>query len=190
MAPIEYEEDAEPVSPLPSPRRAVEARPRLELAFRPRRAGTNVTSAAVDYELVIGNTGDAPARDIRIGLQLLTAGDHHDAELRTFFAAPVERPMIAPFDLAPGESTSAKAMVMLPKAAINVVTVKGRPMFVPMIAVNALYSWGDASGQTASSHVIGIERGEGEKMRPFWLDVTPRMHAEVVARNHAVTVQT
>ena len=80
-------------------------------------------------------------------------------------------------------------MVMLPKDAVNVVTVKDRPMFVPMVAVNALYGWEGGMGQTATSHVVGIERGAGERMRPFWLDVTPRMHDGVSERPHAVAVK-
>lgn len=168
----------------PAPRR-----PQLELVFQPRRAGTNITSAAVDYELVVANTGNAAAGDIRVALDLFSAGDAHDADLGAFFEAPVARPLVAPFALAPGESRTLRAVAMRPKGAVNVVTVRGRPMFVPLVAVNALYGWGEGNrGQTASSHIVGIQAAEGERMRPFWLDTVPRMHVAVAERPHAVAV--
>ncbi|TPG42344.1 hypothetical protein EAH79_00030 [Sphingomonas koreensis] len=173
----------------PAPRPAAALRPQIELAIRPRRAGTNITSAAVDYEMTVGNTGAAIAHGVRVDIALVTAGEAHDAQLTTFFDEAVDRPVIAPFDLAPGESRAIKGMAMLPKNAINVVTVKGRPMFVPMLATNARYDWDGGAGQTATSLVIGIERGAGERMRPFWLDGTPRMYDGVGARPHTLAVQ-
>lgn len=165
------------------------ARAQLEVAFRPRRAGTNLTSAAVEYELVVRNTGTAPAHAVRLSVELITAGNTHDAELKALFDGGVARPTVAPFDLAPDEDKTIKAMAMLPKEAINVVSVKGRPMFVPMVAINVLYAWQGGSGQTASSHVIGIARDDGERMRPFWLDQAQRMHDRVSERAHAVAVR-
>lgn len=178
-----------PAPPVQRHTPASTARPRLEVAFRPRRAGTNLTSAAVDYELVVRNTGTLPAYDVRLGVDLVTAGNDHDAQLRALFDQGIERPATPPFDLAAGAERTVRAMVMLPKDAITVVSVRGRPMFVPMVAVNALYRWDGGTGQTASSHVVGIERTAGERMRPFWLDVTPRMHDVVSERPHVVTVQ-
>lgn len=197
-------EPAEPLSPAPpqpgpparpdmprqpSPPAALLARPVLAFEFRPRRAGTNVTSVAVDYELVVRNAGEAPIETIRIGVDLVTAGNAHDEQLRTLFAHPVERPIVPPFALAPGEERVLRAMVMLPKDGVSVVSVKGRPMFVPIVAINAVYRWSGGEGQAAVSRVIGIDRGEGERMRPFWLDVAPRMHDRVNARAHAVAVE-
>jgi hypothetical protein len=181
----------EPPVPVVPPRRIAPAeRPQLELAFRPRRAGMNVLSAAVDYELTVRNTGNAPARDIRVALRLFTAGERHDAEVKQFLEEPVDSPIVAPFDLAPGETKPVRAMAMLPKAAVNVVTVKGRPMFVPMVAINALYQWGDGrSGQTATSHVVGIAKPGMPKMQPFWLDAPPRMYDGVGEHAHAIALR-
>ena len=62
-------------------------------------------------------------------------------------------------------------------------------MFVPIVAVDLRYRWATGEGQTASSFVIGIAPKEGERMRPFWLDVPPRMYDTVAARPHAVGVR-
>src|SRR3546814_2848306 len=68
----------------------------------------NVLSAAVDYELVVRNQGAAEARGVRIALQLFTAGEHHDAELRDYLDAPVDAPIVAAFDLAPGAAKTVR----------------------------------------------------------------------------------
>ena len=98
-------------------------------------------------------------------------------------------PTVAPFRLAPDDRHGARALVMLAKSAISVVTVKGRPMFVPIVAIDVRYRWSGGEGQTAQSFVIGIAPKEGERMRPFWLDVAPRMHDSVTARPHAVSAK-
>lgn len=186
----EQDRAADAAPAVPARPTAPAERPQLDLAFRPRRAGLNLVSAAVDYELTIHNSGAAPARAVRVALQLFTAGERHDAEVRQFLDEPVDSPVVAPFDLAPGETKSVRAMALLPKAAVNVVTVKGRPMFVPMVAINALYEWGEGrDGQTASSHVVGIARPGAPKMQPFWLDAPPRMYDGVGEHAHAIALR-
>lgn len=162
------------------------ARPRLEIAFTPRSAGLNGTNAAVDYDLLIRNTGDLAAEQVQLSVELITAGNAHDSELQARLGQPLPKPMIAPFTLAAGQQRPLRALAQAPKSAINVVTVKDRPMFVPIVVVDLRYRWPTGEGQTAQSFVIGIAPKAGDRMRPFWLDVAPRMHDTVVARPHAV----
>jgi hypothetical protein len=187
---VAADEPAPPPTPAPivPPRRppGTSARPQLEIAFTPRRAGANITSAAVEYDLEVRNTGAIAAEDVRVRVDLVTAGNDHDAQLEAPFAQPVDAPMTAPFTLPANDKIGLRAMVMLPKSAISVVTVKGRPMFVPIVAVDVRYRWASGEGQTAESFVIGIAAKQGERMRPFWLDVTPRMYDTATARPHAV----
>lgn len=161
-------------------------RPRLEIGFTPRSAGINGANAAVDYDLVVQNVGPVPAERVEMRVELVSAGNTHDAELQARLDAPIEKPMIAPFTLAAGQARPIRALAQLPKSAINVVTVKGRPMFVPIVAIDLRYRWPGGEGQTAQSFVIGIAPKEGERMRPFWLDIDPRMYDAVTARPHAV----
>jgi len=170
-----------PVRPLGS-----DARPRLEIAFTPRRAGTSTTNVMVDYDIVVRNVGEIAAEGVRMRIDLVSAGNEHDAELQARFEVPIENPMIAPFTLAAGRSRPLRSFVQLPKDAVNVVAVKGRPMFVPIVAVDLRYRWPGGEGQTAQSFVIGIASKQSERMRPFWLDVEPRMYDAVTARPHAV----
>src|SRR5690242_1090456 len=183
--------------PAPAPRPVVPprqppgtaTRPRLEIGFTPRSAGTDGGRAAVDYDLVVRNTGNAAAEGVQMRVELVTAGNSHDAELQARLDAPIEKPMIAPFTLAAGQARPIRALAQLPKAAVNVVAVQGRPMFVPIVAVDLRYRWPGGEGQTAGSFVIGIAPKAGERMRPFWLDGAPRMYDAVTARPHAVGVR-
>jgi len=161
-------------------------RPRLELGFTPRSAGVNAANAAVDYDLVVRNVGGAAAEGVQLRVELITAGETHDAELQARLDAPIDKPMIAPFTLAAGQARPIRALAQLPRSAINVVTVQGRPMFVPIVAIDLRYRWPAGEGQTAQSFVVGIAAKRGDRMRPFWLDVPPRMYDTVTARPHSV----
>jgi hypothetical protein len=183
-----------PASPAPSFLRpaaspASTARALIELDLRPVRAGTNLTSAAVDYEVTVRNAGEATATDIRVDLGLISAAADQDAVLSGFFAAPIGRPLVAPFVLAPGQQISLSGMAMRPRDTLNVFSVQDRPLFVPLFALNVLYGWeGGASGQSANAWVIGIERADGGKMQPFRLDTPPRMFDRVGQRPHHLAV--
>jgi hypothetical protein len=80
-------------------------------------------------------------------------------------------------------------MAMMPKEMLSTMTVQGRVLFVPVLAINLLYDRDGEAGQTAASFVIGIDRGEGAKMAPFRLDAGPRMQADVTTLPYTVAVR-
>jgi hypothetical protein len=165
------------------------ARAALDIEFRPKRAGTNILSAAVEYHILVTNSGDAPARGVTPDVRILTAGADQDAILQALFAAPIEKPVVAPFDLPPGGTATFEGMAMMPKGMLNVMTVEGRMLFVPVLAINLAYEWDGGSGQTASSHVVGINRGEGAKLAPFRLDGVSRMRDDISQIAYTVSVR-
>ncbi|MDB5677045.1 hypothetical protein [Sphingomonas bacterium] len=174
---------------VPARRRiADEPQPRLEITLIPKRAGTNLMSAAVDYRVIVRNTGPVGARDIRFGMYMLTASARQAQDLQTIFAATVEQAMVPPFDLAPGAEVDLSGMALLAREQVNVMTIDGKPWFVPVLAMKADYRWGEnvgAPGVATAAHMIGIDRGEGAKMAPFRLDGAPHMHPEVAERKVA-----
>ena len=165
------------------------ARARLDIELKAKRAGTNLLSAAVEYQILITNAGDAPARQVTTDVRILTAGSEQDAILKALFAAAIEKPVTAPFDVAPGETATLDGMAMVPREMLNVMTVEGRALFIPVLAINLRYEWEGGAGQTARSFVIGIDRGEGAKMAPFRVDGPPRMHANVSQLAYTVSVR-
>ena len=176
-----------PASPPIAPG-AVDA-PRAAIVFEltPKRAGTNLLSASVEYQIVVRNTGDAAATGIRLDIRLLSAGAQQDATIAALFAAPVDRPITAPFDLPAGVAVELSGMALHPKASLEVIEMGGKAMFVPVLTVVAHYDWADGSGRTARSYLIGIDRGAGGKLAPFRIDSGARMVDTVGAIEYPVS---
>ena len=181
-APKFLEPRAKTPPPPPMPARA-----RLTCDLRPLRAGLNLLSATVECEMVVTNTGTAPAEGIRAGIALLTAHADQDVDLAAFNAAPVVRPATPPFTLAPGETRTIRTVTAIARDAIRTMTAANRPMFVPVVATNILYVTAGDDAQAARAWVVGIERVDSAKLAPFWLDAPARMYTTVAARPHAVT---
>ena len=162
-------------------------KPEIEIVLIPRRAGTNLLSAAVDYRVLVRNTGQGAARGVRFGIYMLSASARQAADLQSIFAAPIERPVVPPFDLAPGGEVELSGMALLPRENVNVMKSDGKTWFVPVLAMKAEYRWGEnvgAPGVATAAHMIGINRGDGAKMAPFRLEDV-HMHPQVAERRVA-----
>ncbi|WP_332714640.1 hypothetical protein [Sphingomonas sp. ZT3P38] len=190
-APLEFGPEAPPapVEPAVAPVAPAIVPAMLDIELRAKRAGTNLLSAAVDYDIVVRNGGDAPARAVQADVRLLSAGAEQDGWIRSLFSSPIECPITPPFDIPPHAAIELSGMAMMPKEMLSTMTVQGRVLFVPVLAINLLYERDGEAGQTAASFVIGIDRGEGAKMAPFRLDAGPRMQADVTTLPYTITVR-
>lgn len=202
---VEPEPVAEPISdtlPVPPPAAAppptfftrggtapTPAAPRLAIDVRPTRAGLNLLTATVDSQITVTNTGPVAIEGIRAAVALLSAGGEDDPDLVAFNAAPVTRPAVPAFTLQPGEERRFRAVAALPHDLIRPLTAGGRPMFVPLLAVNL--TWSDATGPRGVSQAfaVGIERVDSAKLAPIWLDVPPRSYDAVAARAQAPAIE-
>ena len=186
-APVVPRRPRAPVDPTPPV--APSARGWIAFDLVARRAGVNLLTATLDAQVTVHNEGERPAEDIRLDVRLLSASASQDDELGAIFAHPVAAPATAPFALAPGEERVVTVMVTLPRAAITVLTAGGRPMFVPVAAVNLRYVTEGIAGQTAGAFAVGLERDGAAKLAPFWLDGPGRMHDSVAVRPHALSLR-
>ena len=172
-------------------------RPWLEMEFSPQRAGTTLTEAMVEFHLDVRNIGSVPATDVRIMVQLLTANAQQNTQLSGVFALPTDHPVLVPFVLEPRDTASINAVGTLALDKIHRVDLQGRPMFVPILAIRAVYAWGGAGadpsavghGSTASAYILGIDRDGSDKMQPFWLDGGPRMADRITYRLHEIGIR-
>ncbi|AOW25029.1 hypothetical protein AVM11_05780 [Sphingomonas melonis TY] len=182
---------ATPPAPVPAPISApVGDRGRLSLSLHPRRAGLNLLSATVEAELVVHNDGSAPAQSIRIGAALIGATPGQGDEIAPVFDQPVVRPATPPFALGPGEERRIRLVVAQARADIVPLTAGGRTLFVPVVAVNALYDAGAGiAGQSARGFAVGVERVDSAKLAPFWLDQPARMHEQLAVRPYGAGVE-
>ena len=178
-------EDA-PEPAVPVAAAAPEPRPRLTLEFKPLMAGSTEEQAAVQFELAVRNAGDATARNVRIAMRMVNAGATQDEEIAAFYAAPVATVDHAPLTIPPNGRAETRRTAVLPKDAVRAISFQGKSLFIPVMAFNILYEWGEGrQGQTATSFVIGRETNPPtEKMAPFRLDLGPRIYRTVGHRRN------
>ncbi len=170
-------------------------RPWLEIEFEPTRAVIDEARASVEFDVVVTNSGNAPARNVLVEACMINAGPEQDAELRRFFEATVgagDRMAV----VAPLARIALKSVVSLPLDQVRAYEVSGRRLFVPLVAFNALYEWGSSDGQTSASFILGratsSSDGEGEgdsRMAPLRLDLGPRKFSGLEGRRHPLNMR-
>ncbi|MGU3314646.1 hypothetical protein ACLBWH_03785 [Sphingomonas sp. M6A6_1c] len=180
---------AAPQPVMPAPALPPADRARLALTLHPRRAGLNLLSATVEAELEVRNLGTVPAMAIRVGVALTGAGPGQESDVAAVFAAPVGRTAVPPFALAPGETRRVRVVAALPRTEIRPLEAGGRAMFVPVVAINALYDAGGIDAQTAAAFAVGVERVDSAKLVPFWFDQPARMYDALGVRPYAAAVE-
>jgi hypothetical protein len=167
--------------PVPQPR------PWLELELKAERAQSTDAEAAVQFVLEITNSGQAPARNLRIDVKMFNAGQEQDKEIGAFFrTAGRESTKCSLPGIAPGATGAIKGEVAMARADMRAVVLDDKYLFIPVIAVNALYDWGEGeTGQTSKSYVVGRELEQpSEKMGAFRVDLGPRVWRTIGQRQH------
>lgn len=175
---------ARPVAPVPAAP-AAEPRPWLEVEFRPGTASATQEQTVLQFELIVRNRGDLPAHRVRITGQMMNTTPDLNARLSEFYAEDFE-PVGPPRTLVPGAEESFKGALAMTREELKVIQIQDRSLFIPLVAVNVLYDWGDGrKGQTAQSYIVGRESDPpAAKMAPFRLDLGPRVYRKVGTRQH------
>jgi len=178
-----------PASPAPSPAGIVSTRlrPWLDIAFSPGRCVVEEDKATIQFDVVVHNSGGAPARDVLIEASMFNAGPTQDEEIGAFFAHPVAKGDRIPA-IPPLKRVALKSAVSLSRDQLRQFEVAGRSLFVPLVGFNALYRWSGGEGQTSASYLVGRDTN-GEKMAPLRLDLGPRIFRGLGAREHNVRVR-
>jgi hypothetical protein len=159
----------------------VDLRPWLEIDFKPEKMVATADGATVHFDLMVKNVGKSPARNVRIQARMFNPSAEQQRDIKAFFAAPV--PSGDSFNVPPQLAARFKSSVVMPRDKVRQIEIQGRPLFIPTIAVNIIYEWGDGrTGQTSKSYVIGTEQQAAEKMGPFRLDLGPRIYRQVGGR--------
>jgi hypothetical protein len=138
------------------------------------------------FELVVANMGSAPARDIRVEARMFNAGPTQDQQIAQFFQAPgamgAKLPPIPPQDRIP-----LRSQVMMRAEDYQPVEMGGRPLAIPLMAVNAIFRGPSGDTQESASWLIGgLPQGDGDtaKLKPFGLD-RPVSATALAARLHS-----
>jgi hypothetical protein len=155
-------------------------RPWLELDIEPDRAANTESEASLDYNLVVTNVGDAPARNIRIDTRMFNAAD--EQEIAGFLGGALHRHSGSPHvSIPPGESLRLTAVITMKAEEVRAIELQGRRIFVPSVAINVAYDWGeDGEGRTSKSWLVGRKaENPAARMGAFRLDLGPRIYRSV-----------
>jgi hypothetical protein len=187
---------ATPPAPRPAPA-SVPAPPTLPAAPRPasplvnRAAGERraVVGMALDirgirfapdhvvvaFSLHLINQGILPATGLMVRIALNQGSAMPEAVLGRFFDGAGGSVLRDDMTLDAGAGEELSTEVMLPRTAIEPLMIGGKPMLVPVMALDVTYHWdgeGEAFGQNAGSFVLGRQQGTGphDKLAPLPLD--------------------
>jgi hypothetical protein len=168
----------------------IQIRPWLQLEFTPERVAATPTEATVQYELVIRNTGNAVAKNVRLEGAMLNAGSNQDREIRSFFQRPIGEKSARVLAIPPRGTATLRNTLRMAREDMREITIEGRRLFIPMVAFNAVYEWGDGkSGQTSMSYLVGRETEKSsDKMAAFRLDLGPRVYRSLGKRESETAV--
>lgn len=168
----------------PAPRLDDSIRPWLEIDFKPEKLVATDADTSVHFQLLVRNAGQSEARNVRITARMFNPSADQKEAINAFFATPAKaggQPVTIPPQLA----ARFKPSVAMPRQSIRMLEVQGRPIFVPTVAINIQYEWGDGRrGQTCKSFLIGTEKNgqPSDKMGAFRLDLGPRIYRHVGGR--------
>ncbi len=177
---------AAPAAP-PAPRPDPVPRPWLELELKTERASFTDAEAVIVFELSISNSGGSLARNLRIDVKMFNAGREQDKEIGAFFrTAGRESTKLNLPGIAANSTGIIRGEVAMPMEEMRAVQLDGRMLFIPVVAVNALYDWdGGRTGHTARSYVVGRELEQSaDKMGAFRVDQGPRIWRTIGQRPH------
>ncbi len=168
-------------------------RPWLELELKTQRASFTANEAVIQFELAIANTGGSAARNLRIDVKIFNAGREQDQEIGAFFktAGRTVTKLNLP-GIGPDSTGVIRGEVAMPLEEMRAVKLDGRMLFIPVVAVNALYDYGEnRTGHSAKSYVVGRELQESadkpaEKMGAFRVDQGPRIWRTIGQRPHSL----
>lgn len=162
------------------------ARPQLELAMRPTRAGMSRRGAMVEFELTVANAGGASAEDVRIGAFMLGGSAAAPTEIERLLMHPPADQIVPAERIEPGDGTRLNAAVTLPREQVDAATQGSGDGFTPVLVADARYRLPDGrEGRTAAAFTIGRING-GEQLVPIAVQDDPAMYADIEARLHSV----
>jgi hypothetical protein len=164
-------------------------RPWIELSLKVERASATLAETVVNFELEIANIGKSPATNLRIDVKMFNAGAEQDKEIGAFFRTAGRESTKLNLPGIGAESTGViSGQVAMPRDEMRAMVLEEKYLFVPVIAVNALYDWGEGrTGQSSKSYVVGRELQQpSEKMGAFRVDQGPRIWRTIGQRQHSL----
>ena len=158
------------------------------MEFVPDRLIVTGSDVTLQFDVIIANSGSAPARDVLVEARMFTAHASQDRDIGAFFKKPVGAGDRIP-SIVPLGKLSLKSAVRLPIDQLHSFEVKGRRLFVPLVGFNILFRSNGGDEHISASYLVGRGDDQAEKLAPFRLDLGPRVFRGLAARAHSMGLQ-
>lgn len=177
-------QDTPPPVPAAEHRLAIVLPGGLGISLEARRMSASLMATTLSYVLTLTNSGDEPLCAVAIEGDMISA--HASLPPEAQIANDNQRfaPRHALLALAPGESAEFTGDFRLPLTAVTPIRAGAATYFVPLarLRVEAQTASGDALVQ-AQTWVVGeLPETPGAALRPFRLDLGPRVYARIGQR--------
>lgn len=162
----------EPAAPVRAPSVGIVSsrlRAWLELDLGIRVAAITDTELTLEVDILLTNSGSAPAREVAVEALVVNAGPDQGKEIATFFARP-DADGFARDPVAPMAQMALLATLTMPRASFQEYAVGGGKVVVPIVALNAAYKAGNARGRSSAAFLVGRVGAEPDKLAPFPTD--------------------
>lgn len=184
-----------PVAPVPARARAPAApagagpRAQLSLRFEPLGAQSTLFNLRLRYAVIVANDGDADAAAVALRFGMFTGAQADERALAGWLAAPGPHTAHHAVDrIVAGGAFRFEGEISAALDAINMLTIDGRRLAIPVIAVDTRYATTTGQGQTARAFVIGRDTGiAGAKLAPFRFDRGPSDFAPLGCRDTGIS---
>jgi hypothetical protein len=171
------------LTPPPIPQPVAGSDGPIAFELRPLAIDVSRDGVTFEYELLVGNVSDAAIEGLRISLAMISANPDQDMWVEAFHAQPPQPPVAGPLELPARQGGRIAGKTILTHDRIHVVEVAGRPMFVPLVLIDARYRGGLSIRQGGADYMVGTE-GEGLKLGPIWLDRGAQRHTKLAANRY------
>ncbi len=183
---------AEPLAPAEPP----ESRPALNVHVNPlvvelaaRRMSATLMNAVLNYELVVRNTGSEVIGPVTVGGDMIGAHASLPSRAQLELTGQDITPLHHLPYLAPGESITLTGEFKLALANITPIRSGNAALFIPLarFRVEAVRHGGPPL-VASSTFVVGEDQDRpGAALRPFRLDLGPRLYSRIGQRELALS---
>ena len=184
---------ARPVAtPQPAAATALGRRADLDIVFEPLSAQSTLLNLRLRYAVTVRNTGQIAAEPVTVRIGLFAGSQVHPQGIAQWFGL-ADQPLHHAVDrVEAGTDYRFEGELAAPLDALNPMTIDGRVLAIPLVAVDARYNHGTGEapidGQSARAFVIGREpQREGAKLAPFRLDQGPTSFAPLGQRDTGIS---
>lgn len=156
-----------------------ERRASLSLSLDVQRINVTADNIAVNFVLTIHNQGLADAVGVLTRIALQQGSAMPESVLELFYDGAGGSVLRDDISIAVGAREVLTTEVNLPRAGIKPILMGGKPMLVPVMALDVTYHWdgpADAFGQIAQAFVLGRTPAPGsDRLGALRLDRQPYM---------------